>query len=60
MIAAMDEARREGGAGAGFDLYGHDNSYVAGAVAARPERLHGVFSVDVLQRDAPERIGLTG
>jgi predicted TIM-barrel fold metal-dependent hydrolase len=46
--------------------YGHDNSYVADAVAAHPERFTGVFSVDVLQRDAPERIdywvskGLTG
>ncbi len=67
MIAAMDEA---GVAKAALvqasTCYGHDNSYVAGAVAARPERFTGVFSVDVLQRDAPERIdywmnkGLTG
>jgi len=41
-------------------------AYVADAVAAHPERFAGVFSVDVLQRDAPERIdywvskGLTG
>jgi predicted TIM-barrel fold metal-dependent hydrolase len=46
--------------------YGHDNSYVAAAVAAHPERFTGVFSVDVLAPDAPERMhdwlgrGLTG
>ena len=67
MIAAMGEA---GIAKAALvqasTSYGHDNSYVADAVAARPERFIGVFSVDVLQRDAPERIdywvskGLTG
>ncbi len=36
--------------------YGHDNSYVADAVAAHPERFAGVFSVDVSQPEAPERI----
>ena len=46
--------------------YGHDNSYVADAVAAHPERFTGVFSVDVLAQDAPETMrrwrakGLTG
>jgi predicted TIM-barrel fold metal-dependent hydrolase len=46
--------------------YGHDNSYVADAVAAQPRRFVGVFSVDMLAADAPERIrhwmarGLTG
>jgi predicted TIM-barrel fold metal-dependent hydrolase len=46
--------------------YGHDNSYVADAVAADPARFTGVFSVDVLAPDAPERMrhwlgkGLTG
>lgn len=46
--------------------YGHDNSYVADAVAAHPERFTGVFSVDVLAPDAPETMrywhskGLTG
>ncbi|HEY6720715.1 MAG TPA: amidohydrolase family protein [Burkholderiales bacterium] len=57
MIAAMDKA---GVAKAALvqasTCYGHDNSYVADAVAARPKRFTGVFSVDVLQRDAPERI----
>jgi predicted TIM-barrel fold metal-dependent hydrolase len=36
--------------------YGYDNSYVADAVAAHPERFTGVFTVDVTQRDAPDRI----
>jgi L-fuconolactonase len=58
MIAAMDEA---GVAKAALvqasTCYGYDNAYLADAVAARPERFTGVFSVDVLQRDAPERIG---
>jgi predicted TIM-barrel fold metal-dependent hydrolase len=46
--------------------YGHDNSYVADAIAAKPGRFTGVFSVDVLAADAPERMaywrkkGLTG
>jgi predicted TIM-barrel fold metal-dependent hydrolase len=36
--------------------YGHDNSYVADAVAAHPDRFAGVFSVDMLAGDAPQRI----
>ncbi len=46
--------------------YGHDNTYVAAAVAAHPKRFIGVFSVDVCARDALERMrdwterGLTG
>jgi len=46
--------------------YGHDNSYVADAVAAYPNRFTGVFSVDVLAADSSERMrhwydnGLTG
>jgi len=46
--------------------YGHDNTYLAEAVAAHPDRLTGVFSVDVLAKDAVEKIdywmsrGLTG
>jgi L-fuconolactonase len=57
MIAAMDSA--------GIDRavlvqastsYGHDNSYVADSVAAHPRRFSGVFSVDVLSPEAPERI----
>ena len=36
--------------------YGHDNSYVADAVAAHPDRFAGVFSVDMLAGDASQRI----
>jgi len=67
MIAAMDKA---GVAKAALvqasTCYGHDNSYVADAVAAHPDRFTGVFSADVLSADAPERMrhwvkrGLTG
>jgi predicted TIM-barrel fold metal-dependent hydrolase len=67
MLAAMDKA---GVAKAAIvqasTCYGHDNSYVADAVAAHPKRFTGVFSVDVLSPDAPERMrhwvkrGLTG
>jgi predicted TIM-barrel fold metal-dependent hydrolase len=57
MIAAMDKA---GVAKAAIvqasTCYGHDNSYVADAVAAHPNRFTGVFSVDVLAPDAPERM----
>ncbi len=46
--------------------YGHDNSYVADAVAAYPDRFTGVFSCDVLAADACNTMahwmarGLTG
>jgi len=57
LVAAMDEA---GVAKAAIvhasTSYGYDNSYVADSVASRPERFTGVFSVDVLAPDAPERI----
>jgi predicted TIM-barrel fold metal-dependent hydrolase len=57
MIGAMDQA---GIAKAALvqasTCYGHDNSYVADAVAGYPERFTGVFSVDVLGPDAPEKI----
>ena len=57
MIAAMDQA---GVAKAAIvqasTCYGHENSYVADAVAAHPDRFTGVFSVDVLAPDAPERM----
>ena len=67
MIAAMDAAGVDKAALVqASTCYGHDNSYVADAVAASPLRFTGVFSVDVLARDAPEKIrhwhdrGLTG
>jgi predicted TIM-barrel fold metal-dependent hydrolase len=46
--------------------YGHDNSYIADAVAAHPERFTGVFSCDILASDACDTMarwmarGLTG
>jgi len=46
--------------------YGHDNSYVADAVTAHPERFAGVFSCDILAPDACDTMthwiakGLTG
>ena len=57
MLAAMDAA----GIGKAVlvqasTCYGHDNSYVADAVAAHPDRFAGVFSVDMLAADAPQRI----
>lgn len=67
LIAAMDDARVDKAAIVqASTCYGHDNSYVADAVAAYPQRFTGVFSVDVLAADAPARIrawharGLTG
>ena len=38
--------------------YGHDNTYVAEAIAANPKRFTGVFSVDVLAPDAVEKMKL--
>lgn len=36
--------------------YGFDNSYVADVVAAFPKRFTGVFSVDTLAPDGPEKV----
>lgn len=67
LVAAMDEAGVQKAAIVqASTCYGHDNSYVADAVAAYPKRFTGVFSVDVLAADAPDRMrhwrskGLTG
>ena len=67
MIAAMDAAAVDKAALVqASTCYGHDNSYVADAVAANPSRFTGVFSVDVLAPDATEKMrywrdrGLTG
>jgi predicted TIM-barrel fold metal-dependent hydrolase len=67
LIAAMDEAGVQKAAIVqASTCYGHDNSYVADAVAAHPDRCTGVCSVDVLESDAPQRMrdwrarGLTG
>ena len=57
MIAAMDEAGVSRSALVqAATCYGYDNSYLADAVTAHPERFAGVFSVDVFQSDARERI----
>ncbi|XAH24194.1 amidohydrolase family protein [Xylophilus sp. GW821-FHT01B05] len=57
LLSAMDDA---GVAKAAIvqasTCYGFDNSYVADAVAAHPDRFTGVFSVDMLASDAPQRI----
>lgn len=67
MIAAMDKAGvAKSAIVQASTCYGHDNSYVADAVAAHPDRFTGVFSVDVLAADAPQKMrhwlsrGLTG
>ena len=67
MIKAMDEAGVEKSAVVqASTCYGHDNTYLAEAVAAYPKRFTGVFSADVLAGDGPERMrywvgrGLTG
>jgi predicted TIM-barrel fold metal-dependent hydrolase len=67
LVAAMDEAGVDKAAIVqASTAYGHDNGYVAEAVAAHPERFTGVFSVDVLAPDAVDRMrhwmarGLTG
>jgi predicted TIM-barrel fold metal-dependent hydrolase len=67
LVAAMDAAGVQKAAIVqASTCYGHDNSYVADAVAAYPKRFTGVFSVDVLATDATERMrywygkGLTG
>ncbi len=57
MIASMDKAGvAKSALVQASTCYGHDNSYVADAVAAHPDRFTGVFSVDVLAPDAPEKI----
>src|SRR5579862_2256575 len=67
MIAAMDAAGIDKAALVqASTCYGHDNSYVADAVAANPRRFTSVFSVDVLAPDALDQMrywcgrGLTG
>src|SRR5262249_36938231 len=67
LIAAMDEAGVQKAAIVqASTCYGHDNSYVADAVATYPNRFTGVFSVDVLGSEAPQQMrawyrrGLTG
>src|SRR5213082_1789703 len=57
MLAAMDEAGiARSVLVQASSCYGHDNSYLADSVAAHPDRFAGVFSVDVLAADAPQKI----
>jgi L-fuconolactonase len=57
MLAAMDAAGVEKSVLVqASTCYGHDNSYVADAVAAHPDRFSGVFSADVLAPDATQRM----
>ena len=59
MIAAMDEAGVARSAIVqASTAYGHDNSYVAEAIAAHPTRFTGVFSVDMLGPDNVEKMKL--
>jgi len=59
MIAAMDKAGVARSVRVqASTCYGHDNSYVADALAAHPERFTGVFSADVLAPDAREKMKL--
>ncbi len=67
LIAAMDATGVQKAAIVqASTCYGHDNSYVADAVAAHPERFTGVFSADVLAPEATIKMrhwmerGLTG
>jgi predicted TIM-barrel fold metal-dependent hydrolase len=67
MIEAMDQAGvAKSVVVQASSAYAFDNSYVAAAVAAFPKRFTGVFSVDLLARDAVARMkhwiarGLTG
>ena len=57
LLCAMEEAHVDKAAIVhSSTTYGFDNSYVADSIADYPERLTGVFSVDVTKPDAPERM----
>ena len=57
LIAAMDEAGVNKAAVVhSSTTYGYDCSYLADSVALRPDRVTGVFSVDMMAADAPEKI----
>jgi predicted TIM-barrel fold metal-dependent hydrolase len=67
LLAAMDQAGVDKAAIVhSSTTYGFNNDYVVDAVAAHPKRFTGVFSVNVTQPDAPERMrywyskGMTG
>jgi len=57
MLAAMDEAGiAQVALVQASTCYGHDSSYVADSVAARPDRFIGVYSIGLAEPDAAERI----
>ena len=57
MIAAMDEAGVDKAALVhSSTTYGYDCSYLVDSVALQPQRVTGVFSVDMMADDAPEKI----
>ena len=57
MIAEMDAAGvAKSAIVQASTAYGHDNSYVAEAIAAYPKHFTGVFSVDVLAPDAVDKM----
>ncbi len=67
LLAAMDEAGVDKAAIVhSSTTYGFNNDYVVDAVAAHPKRFTGVFSVNITQPDAPDRMrywygkGMTG
>jgi len=67
LVAAMDEAGVDKAAIVhSSTTYGFNNDYVVDAVAAYPEHVTGVFSVNVTEPDAPDRMrywngkGMTG
>jgi len=67
LVSAMDEAGVDKAAIVhSSTTYGFNNDYAADSVALDPKRFTGVFSVNVTQQDAPERMrywygrGMTG
>ena len=57
MVKAMDQAGvAKSAIVQASTAYGHDNCYVAEAIAAHPKRFTGVFSVDVLAPDNVEKM----
>ena len=57
MVSAMDEAGVDKAALVqSSTAYGHDNSYVAEAIAAHPKRFTGVFSIDMLAADNVDKM----
>jgi L-fuconolactonase len=57
MVEAMDQAGvAKSAIVQASTAYGHDNSYVAEAIAAHPKRFTGVFSIDMLAADNVEKM----